>query len=1166
VCKYGRFQGHRSTRSFISIKLRSDVPKALSPAARRAFALAVATLAAVALLAGAKASPAPAAITFDGSPGASAPPPTLGPYAMTPFPDDPRPDDADVLDVPNGPTGALLFSHAMRHSSIGDGWADWSHGYAGDVYTTVSQPQPESDSVTMSLPADTSALYFYAEPNNFGVFTIEARAQDGTTSGPVPVEGGASDARYFGFYATDADVIASVTVDAASSASGFAVGEFGIASLPAQPTFADTDPDSPANDNSPSVKGTAPAGSTVRLFTSDDCSGTAIATGTAEEFASPGLPASVPDGSTTTFRATATDAAGNSSGCSSSSIVYVELHADCDLVASKIYGADPPVGDGVNRPFKTVQQLADALGPGQTGCIHGYSRGSVPNAGFGLYSEDVTVANGGSSDLDRITIRSAPGEVAQVKGRLLVTGDFVTVSGLVLDGRNASDLPSPTVQGSDVVFSDNNVTSRDTVSCFQVGLNARLLRNRIRNCRIGILVGNGSSATIEENLIYDNSDEGISFEPYSQSATASKNIVDGNGRGIRFEGDSSQAAAQNQVASSIISFSRQGYNVRTTFAAQTTGSNQLTDSCLWTGSTTYSGSPPKSGIDPNAYDQGLTASGTTVANPAYANRSAKNFHITSGSPCYAQTGDIAQAVDDGGGPTDAEALNLRPNVLFIVTDDQRLAGTMAYMPKTLKWFKSGAPLSGIAGGTEFSNGFVTTSLCCPSRASILTGQYAHNHGIEVEEIAGTAFSQSPDNTLDDQYPMLQRYLDDDDPSKDLDYRTAIFGKYLNGWDPCAAFPAPTQPPHFDRYAFFSTGGYVNFTANDQGTGYGCGSTPRVATYSTTWISSGAQSFIDETETDDSRPWFMYVAPRAPHTSSGYGGESAPLPEPNKYDPSTLPSSSLGGPASNPAICESQTQLKDNPQWVRGSAGLLPDWMKAQTFKDQYPAPTVSCKTTPAAADPAREREVQLRTLKSADDLVEAIFQRLKATGEENDTLAFFISDNGWMWGEHGMHGKNRPYTDSIQVPLFMRWPGNPAVKRGVRDARLAANIDLTPTVLDALGIIPDTGNPPDGRSLLGATTHSEILAEAWHTENGVNVPFWASIRAPSYQYIESYAPPNSEQSPFREYYNLSSSPWQVVNGYGPDGKVGGGDDQGNPPLPPSARLSRYRTCKGQTCP
>src|SRR6266545_4546336 len=102
-------------------------------------------------------------------------------------------------------------------------------------------------------------------------------------------------------------------------------------------------------------------------------------------------------------------------------------------------------------------------------------------------------------------------------------------------------------------------------------------------------------------------------------------------------------------------------------------------------------------------------------------------------------------------------------------------------------------------------------------------------------------------------------------------------------------------------------------------------------------------------------------PKGASRKFGLRGETAPRPEPNKYDPSTLPRSSLGRPASNPAICESQAQLRDNPQWVRSMAGLLPGWMDAQAFKDVYPAPTLSCQTIPAATDPAREREVQLRT-------------------------------------------------------------------------------------------------------------------------------------------------------------------------------------------------------------
>jgi hypothetical protein len=161
-----------------------------------------------------------AAIVFDGAPGTAAPPATLGPYTMTPFGADPQPLFTDVTSVASPLGGSVGFSPALNHRQIGAGWATWSHGYTGDVYYTNG-----GTSVTMTMPANTVAFYFYAEPNPFAVFNITATAQDGTTSGPIPVDGNAG-ATYFGFYATAPDTIASITV---SSTVDFAVGEFGIA-------------------------------------------------------------------------------------------------------------------------------------------------------------------------------------------------------------------------------------------------------------------------------------------------------------------------------------------------------------------------------------------------------------------------------------------------------------------------------------------------------------------------------------------------------------------------------------------------------------------------------------------------------------------------------------------------------------------------------------------------------------------------------------------------------------------------------------------------------------------------------------------------------------------------------------------------------------------------
>jgi hypothetical protein len=157
-------------------------------------------------------------IAFDGSPGTAAPPATLGPYTMTPFGNDGR-ADGTVSGVPD-PAGTIGFSPSLSHTKVGVGWATWSHSYTGDVYFTGGTQ------ITITLPAGTKAFYLYAEPDQFAVFSVEATAQDGTTSGPVPVQGEAG-AQYFGFYGTGAATLASITVTSADP-TGFAVGEFGI--------------------------------------------------------------------------------------------------------------------------------------------------------------------------------------------------------------------------------------------------------------------------------------------------------------------------------------------------------------------------------------------------------------------------------------------------------------------------------------------------------------------------------------------------------------------------------------------------------------------------------------------------------------------------------------------------------------------------------------------------------------------------------------------------------------------------------------------------------------------------------------------------------------------------------------------------------------------------
>jgi hypothetical protein len=154
--------------------------------------------------------------------GTGAPPATLGLYTMTPFPIDPQGSPVTSVASPLG--GTVDFSDSLVHYTVGAGWGTWSHGYTGDVY------YEPGTSVTLTLPFGTGAFYLYAEPNPFSTWTITATAQDGTTVSQ-DVAGYAGAAGY-GFYATGGSNISTIQVDYAGTF-GFAVGEFGIAAIPA---------------------------------------------------------------------------------------------------------------------------------------------------------------------------------------------------------------------------------------------------------------------------------------------------------------------------------------------------------------------------------------------------------------------------------------------------------------------------------------------------------------------------------------------------------------------------------------------------------------------------------------------------------------------------------------------------------------------------------------------------------------------------------------------------------------------------------------------------------------------------------------------------------------------------------------------------------------------
>ncbi|MFC7219495.1 sulfatase [Streptomyces polyrhachis] len=223
---------------------------------------------------------------------------------------------------------------------------------------------------------------------------------------------------------------------------------------------------------------------------------------------------------------------------------------------------------------------------------------------------------------------------------------------------------------------------------------------------------------------------------------------------------------------------------------------------------------------------------------------------------------VGRAVADTGAGT-------RPNILLIVTDDQPKHTEWA-LQKTVGWIAD--------QGVRFTHGHVTTPLCAPSRSSVFSGRYAHNHGVR---------NNGSSRGLD-QHTTVQRYL------RQAGYRTGLFGKYLNSW------ALADSPPHFEEWALLQPG-YVDSTYNVNGT------VQTINGYSTTVIKNRTLKFLDKAATD-TRPWFAYVAPYASHgprtPEAAYAGTA--VPEWN----------------GRPSVPEADRS--DKPGYVKNATGTLAD--------------------------------------------------------------------------------------------------------------------------------------------------------------------------------------------------------------------------------------------------
>ena len=353
-------------------------------------------------------------------------------------------------------------------------------------------------------------------------------------------------------------------------------------------------------------------------------------------------------------------------------------------------------------------------------------------------------------------------------------------------------------------------------------------------------------------------------------------------------------------------------------------------------------------------------------------------------------------------PAAAEA---QPNIVVIMTDDQTVE-SLRVMPKTRALIGD--------KGTTFSNSFVSFPLCCPSRATLLTGQYPHNHGVLDNAPPNGGYSKlNHANTL----PVwLQQ----------AGYYTSHIGKYLNGY----GLENPNEVPpgwiHWQGLVDPTTYLMYNYTINDNDTLVTYGEAEE--DYQTDVLADRAEATIDEGALN--QPFFLSIAPLAPH------GEGR-RPSGPRAAPRHVGAFSREPLPQPPSFNESD--VSDKPAAIRNLSLL--------TASD-------------VARIPQRYRD-RLASLLAVDDLVERVVNRLEGTGILGDTVLIFTSDNGFFHGEHRIPAyKRRVYEEAVRVPLLIRGSGFPPGKTA---NQYAANIDLAPTIVDLAGA--SAGRVMDGRSL-----------------------------------------------------------------------------------------------------
>src|SRR4051812_19410074 len=410
-----------------------------------------------------------------------------------------------------------------------------------------------------------------------------------------------------------------------------------------------------------------------------------------------------------------------------------------------------------------------------------------------------------------------------------------------------------------------------------------------------------------------------------------------------------------------------------------------------------------------------------------------------------------------GGGRAVAAHKSKPNFLVIISDDQR-ADELSAMPIVKHQL--------IDNGVRFTNGFVSNAICCPSRTSILTGDYSHTTGVFGNEPPNGGFQFFDDRST------LPVWLHHDG------YQTGLFGKYMNSYED-AALNRQYIPPGWDEWFAFAESQYYDYHVNDNGTLEYHGKKPQ--DYSTNVLANAASSYIRHM----SGPLMVFFDPAAPHAPAtpapGDGNAFANLP---KWDP----------PSYN------EQNVSDKPKWLQG---VRPLGAGSQHTVQEF-------------------RRGQYGTLISLDNAVGELLSALRETGRLDNTFIIYLSDNGIEWGEHRWHTKRVPYEESIRVPFIVRY--DPLTSHAGTDSHLVVNIDIAPTIADLAGV---SDHGAEGRSLVPLLREShppwrsDFLLEHMKSDP-VGPPSFCGVRGENEVYV-LYA--TGEE----ELYDLRSDPYELDN-------------------------------------